>query len=33
LKKTETVAAKGKYERFKTAVEFDGTAKHPEWLG
>lgn len=33
LKKTAEAAAKGKYERFKTAVEYDSTAKHPEYLG
>jgi aryl-alcohol dehydrogenase-like predicted oxidoreductase len=33
LKKTEQVAAKGKYEKFKTGVSFDTTAKHPEYLG
>jgi len=33
LKKTEKAAARGKYERFKTAVEYDSTAKHPEYLG
>jgi hypothetical protein len=33
LKKTEQAAAKGKHERFKTATEYDSTAKHPEYLG
>jgi predicted aldo/keto reductase-like oxidoreductase len=33
LNKTKQAAANGKYDLFKTAVEFDGTAKHPEWLG
>ncbi len=33
LEKTAKVAAKGEYERFKTGVKFDGTAKHPEWMG
>jgi predicted aldo/keto reductase-like oxidoreductase len=33
LSKTKQVAANGKYELFKTATEFDGTVKHPEWLG
>ena len=33
LKRTAKVAATGKYERFKTSNQFDGTAKHPEWLG
>jgi len=33
LEKTAKVASKGQYEKFKTDVKFDGTAKHPEWLG
>lgn len=33
LAKTEKAAAKGKYEKFKTDMKFDGTAKHPEWMG
>ncbi|HEV7676425.1 MAG TPA: aldo/keto reductase [Candidatus Angelobacter sp.] len=33
LAKTETVAAKGEYELFKTSAHFDSTAHHPEWLG
>ncbi len=33
LDKTREAAAKGAFERFKTGVRFDGTAKHPEWLG
>jgi len=33
LEKTKTAAATGQYEGFKTGVKFDGTAKHPEWLG
>jgi aryl-alcohol dehydrogenase-like predicted oxidoreductase len=33
LKKTETVAADGKFEPFKTTPIFDSTASHPEWLG
>jgi hypothetical protein len=33
LKKTAEAAAAGRYERFKTSNGFDGTAKHPEWLG
>ena len=33
LAKTATAAKTGKYERFKTDVRFDGTAKNPEWLG
>jgi predicted aldo/keto reductase-like oxidoreductase len=33
LAKTVVAAANGKYELFKTADGFDGTARHPEWLG
>jgi len=33
LKKTETVAADGRFEPFKTTPVFDSTASHPEWLG
>jgi aryl-alcohol dehydrogenase-like predicted oxidoreductase len=33
LAKTAVAAANGKYELFKTATMFDGTASHPEWLG
>jgi aryl-alcohol dehydrogenase-like predicted oxidoreductase len=33
LAKTQKFAAKGKHEKFKTSMEFDGTAKHPEWMG
>lgn len=33
LERTRTAAAKGAFERFKTSVQFDGTAQHPEWLG
>jgi predicted aldo/keto reductase-like oxidoreductase len=33
LRKTETVAADGKFEPFKTSQIFDSTAAHPEWLG
>ncbi len=33
LAKTASLAAKGQYERFKTSAGFDGTARHPEWLG
>jgi predicted aldo/keto reductase-like oxidoreductase len=31
--KTETAAANGMYELFKTSMHFDSTAQHPEWLG
>jgi len=33
LARTAKAAAKGDYEKFKTGVQFDSTAKHPEWLG
>ena len=33
LAKTAAAAAKGEYEKFKTSAQFDGTAKHPEWMG
>lgn len=33
LAKTASLAAAAKYERFKTTASFDGTARHPEWLG
>jgi hypothetical protein len=33
LAKTEQVARTGKYELFKVSAHFDGTAKHPDWLG
>jgi aryl-alcohol dehydrogenase-like predicted oxidoreductase len=33
LNKTREVAMSGKYELFKTTSHFDGTAKHPDWLG
>ncbi len=33
LAKTATAAARGQFEPFKTSSIFDGTAKHPEWLG
>lgn len=33
LAKTATLAATGQFERFKTSAGFDGTARHPEWLG
>jgi len=31
--KTREAAMSGKYELFKTATRFDGTAQHPEWMG
>ncbi len=33
LEKTKTAAGTGQYERFKTGVQFDSTATHPDWLG
>lgn len=33
LAKTAKAAARGEHEGFKTGVQFDATAKHPEWLG
>ena len=33
LSRTETAAADGKYELFKTSSHFDGTAANPKWLG
>jgi len=31
--RTKQVAMTGKFEPFKTTAQFDGTAKHPEWMG
>jgi predicted aldo/keto reductase-like oxidoreductase len=33
LAKTASAATKGEYELYKTSTRFDGTVKHPEWLG
>jgi uncharacterized protein len=33
LDRTETAAAAGKFELFKTTSHFDGTAANPKWLG
>ena len=33
LARTQTAAAEGKYELFKTSSHFDGTAANPKWLG
>ncbi len=30
---TQQVAANGQYELFKVSAHFDGTARHPDWLG
>jgi predicted aldo/keto reductase-like oxidoreductase len=32
LERTRPAAIAGKYELFKTATQFDGTAQHPHWL-
>ena len=33
LQRTQTAAAKGEFEPYKTTNHFDGTAKNPQWLG
>ncbi len=33
LRRTMQAAAEGRFERFKTTADFDGTARHPQWLG
>ena len=33
MARTREAALTGKFERFKTSVQFDGTARHPEWMG
>jgi aryl-alcohol dehydrogenase-like predicted oxidoreductase len=33
VSKTRAAALTGKYELFKTTIQFDGTALHPEWMG
>jgi hypothetical protein len=33
ISKTREAAMTGKFEQFKTATRFDGTALHPEWMG
>ena len=33
LKRTKSAALEGKYELYKTSTRFDGTQRHPEWLG
>jgi hypothetical protein len=33
LNKTRQAALSGQYELFKTSNRFDGTARHPEWMG
>ena len=33
IQTTQQVAATGQYELFKVSSHFDGTARHPDWLG
>jgi uncharacterized protein len=33
LERTRSAALEGKYELYKTSTRFDGTQRHPEWLG
>ena len=33
LKRTEKIATTGQYELFKVSSHFDGTARHPDWMG
>ncbi len=33
IAKTREAALSGKFELFKTSARFDGTARHPEWMG
>ena len=33
VSKTKEAAMTGRFEPFKTTVQFDGTAQHPEWMG
>jgi hypothetical protein len=33
LQRTRSAALAGKYELYKTSTRFDGTQRHPEWLG
>jgi predicted aldo/keto reductase-like oxidoreductase len=33
LKRTRSAALEGTYELYKTSTRFDGTQRHPEWLG
>jgi hypothetical protein len=33
MAKTREAASTGKYERFKTSSQFDGTAHNPQWMG
>ena len=33
LEKTRQAAVAGEFEKYKTSTRFDGTTRHPEWLG
>jgi aryl-alcohol dehydrogenase-like predicted oxidoreductase len=33
IAKTKTPAMTGQFERFKTGIQFDGTARNPQWMG
>jgi hypothetical protein len=33
LVRTESAAAQGKFEMYKTSTNFDGTTHNPQWLG
>ena len=33
VSKTKAAAMSGKFELFKTTMQFDGTAQHPDWMG
>jgi hypothetical protein len=33
LERMKIPAMDGQHEKFKTTMQFDGTAQHPEWLG
>jgi hypothetical protein len=33
LARTADVAARGRFERYKTTKEHDSTTMHPQWLG
>jgi hypothetical protein len=33
LAKSAVAATEGKFEKYKTTQNFDGTVQHPEWLG
>jgi hypothetical protein len=33
IQKTAQIAATGEYELFKVSSHFDGTVRHPDWMG